>query len=54
VLTTLGDDLRMNANRIGKELLASRALEPGAIVVLVSVSTDLGHVASNFVKLHKL
>jgi pyruvate kinase len=54
VLTTLGDDLRMNADRIGKELLASRALEPGAIVVLVSVSTDLGHVASNFVKLHKL
>ena len=54
VLTTLGDDLRMNANRIGDELLASRALEPGAIVALVSVSTDLGHVSSNFVKLHKL
>jgi pyruvate kinase len=54
VLTTLGDDLRMNANRIGAELLASRVLEPGAIVALVSVSTDLGHGASNFVKLHKL
>jgi pyruvate kinase len=54
VLTTLGDDLMMNANRIGEELMTSRALEPGAIVALVSVSTDLGHVSSNFVKLHKL
>ena len=54
VLTELGDDLTTNANRIAGELLANRALESGAVVALVSVSTDLAHVASNFVKLHRV
>jgi pyruvate kinase len=54
VLTEIGDDVTTAATRIGDELVARHALEPGSVIVLVSVATDLAQGASNFVKLQKV
>jgi pyruvate kinase len=54
VLTDVGDDVASSAKRISDELVSSHALEPGSVVVLVSVSTDLGPGPTNFVKLQRV
>jgi pyruvate kinase len=54
VLTDLSGDLTVAANRIGDELVSRDAIEPGAVVVLVSVTTDVGQGAANFVKLQRV
>ena len=54
VLTELGDDVTEAARRIGEELVARQILEPGSVIVFVSVSNDLTHGGSNFVKLHQV
>jgi len=54
VLTHVDDDVTTAANHIGDELVSRHALESGSLIVLVSVSSDLAHGASNFVKLQKV
>jgi pyruvate kinase len=54
LLTEVSDDVTTTANRIGDELVARQALEPGSVIVFVSVSADLAHGASNFVKLQRV
>jgi pyruvate kinase len=54
VLTKVGDDLMTSTNRVRGELVSRHALEPGSIVVVVNVATDLAHEASNFVKVQRL
>jgi pyruvate kinase len=51
VLTEIGDDIAASARRLGDELVSRKALEAGAVIALVSVSTDLGLGPTNFVKL---
>jgi pyruvate kinase len=51
VLTEIGDDVAVSARRLGDELVARKAFEAGALIVLVSVSADLGRGPTNFVKL---
>ena len=41
VLTDIGDDVRLAASRIRDELFSHRAIDPGSVIVFVSVSTDL-------------
>jgi len=54
VLTDLSGDVASAASRIGKELVSRGALEPGAVIVLVSVTPDLAEEASNFLKLQRV
>ncbi len=51
VLTDLDDDVNVTASRIGSELVARGAIEPGSMIVLVSVAPDLAQGPSNFIKL---
>ena len=54
VLSEIGDDVATTGKRISDDLLARHALEPGAVVVFVSVSEELGPGPTNFVKLQKI
>ena len=54
LLTHLEDDVTSSARLIRDELLSRRLLEPGSVIVFVSVSTDLTQGGSNFVKLHRV
>jgi pyruvate kinase len=54
VLTEVGDDVTQAARRIRDDLLSRQILEPGSVIVFVSVSSDLSHGGSNFVKLHQV
>lgn len=54
VLTEIGEDVATTGQRISDDLLARHALEPGALVVFVSVSEELGPGPINFVKLQKI
>jgi pyruvate kinase len=54
ILTELGDDVAGVASRIAAELVARRLLEPGSVIVFVSVSTSLGPGPTNFVKLQRI
>jgi len=54
VLTEIGEDVATTGQRISDDLLARHALEPGALVVFVSVSEELGPGPTNFVKLQKI
>jgi pyruvate kinase len=54
VLTELGDGVTQVASHIRSDLLARHILEPGSVVVFVSVSNDLTQGGSNFVKLHQV
>ncbi len=51
VLTDLDDDVNVTAKRIGGELVSRGAIEPGSVIVLVSVASDLTEGPSNFIKL---
>jgi pyruvate kinase len=51
VLTELDDDVNVTARRIGRELVSRGAIEPGSVIVLVSVTTELTPGPSNFLKL---
>jgi pyruvate kinase len=51
VLTELDDDVNVTASRIGSELVTRGAIEPGSVIVLVSVTSDLAYGPSNFIKL---
>ena len=54
VLTEIGEDVATTGKRISDDLLARHTLEPGAVVVFVSVSEELGPGPTNFVKLQKI
>jgi pyruvate kinase len=54
VLTDLSDDVNVAASRIGNELVARGAITPGSVIVLVSVTPDLAHGPSNFLKLQRV
>jgi len=54
VLTDISEDVATTGKRISDDLLARHALEPGALVVFVSVSEELGPGPINFVKLQKI
>ena len=54
VLTDISEDVGTTGQRISDDLLARHALEPGALVVFVRVSEDLGPGPINFVKLQKI
>jgi pyruvate kinase len=51
VLTDLSDDVNVAASRIGSELVIRGAIEAGSVIVLVSVTDELSHGPSNFLKL---
>jgi pyruvate kinase len=51
VLTDVDDDVNVTASRIGRELVMRGAIEPGSVIVLVSVTTELTYGPSNFLKL---
>jgi hypothetical protein len=50
-LTDVDDDVNVTASRIGRELVMRGAIEPGSVIVLVSVTTELTYGPSNFLKL---
>ncbi len=50
VLTDLSDDVNVTASQIGRELVTRGAIEPGSVIVLVSVSDELTAGPSNFLK----
>jgi pyruvate kinase len=54
LLTDIANDVTASARHIRDELLSQHILEPGALIVFVSISNDLAHGASNFVKLHQV
>jgi pyruvate kinase len=54
VLTDLSGDVSVAASRIGAELVTRGALEPGSVIVLVSVTADLAPGPSNFVKVQRV
>jgi pyruvate kinase len=54
VLTEIGEDVAASARHLGDELIARKVLEAGAVIVLVSVSTDLAAGPTNFVKLARV
>jgi len=54
LLTDIEDDVTSSARHIRDELVSRRLLEPGSVIVFVSVSNDLTHGGSNFVKLHRV
>ena len=54
VLTDLAGDVNVAASRIGAELVTRGAIEPGSVIVLVSVTPDLTHGPSNFVKVQRV
>ena len=54
VLTDLSDDVNAAASRIGGELVARGVIERGSVIVLVSVTDDLSHGPSNFLKLQRV
>ena len=54
VLTDLSGDVNEAASRIGAELVTSGAIPEGSVIVLVSVTPDLTHGPSNFVKVQKV
>jgi pyruvate kinase len=54
VLTDLSDDVNVVASRIGAELVTSSAIPQGSVIVLVSVTPDLTHGPSNFVKVQRV
>jgi pyruvate kinase len=51
VLTELSDDVNESASRIGRQLVERGAIAAGSVIVLVSVSDELTHGPSNFLKL---
>jgi pyruvate kinase len=54
VLTELGDDVNVAANRIGAELVARNAIARGAAIVLVSINPNLAPGPSNFLKIQRV
>jgi len=54
ILTEIGEDVATTGKRISDDLLARHTLEPGAVVVFVSVSEELGPGPTNFVKLQRI
>jgi pyruvate kinase len=54
VLTDLSGDVNVAASRIGAELVTRGMLDPGSVIVLVSVSADLTQGPSNFVKVQRV
>jgi pyruvate kinase len=53
-LTDLSDEVNATATRIGSELVARGAVRSGSVIVVVSVTDDLSHAPSNFVKLQRV
>ena len=54
LLTAIHEDVSTSGKRISDDLLSRHLLEPGATVVFVSVSEELGPGPTNFVKLQKI
>ena len=54
VVTTLGADVADTAARVGRELVERGAIVQGSVVVLASISRELEHDGSNFLKLQRV
>jgi pyruvate kinase len=54
VLTDLSGDINTAAERISESLVASGAVQKGAVLVVVSVTPDLARGPSNFVKVQRV
>ena len=54
VLTDLSGDVNEAASRIGSELVTTRAIDSGSVIVLVNVTPDLSQGPSNFLKLQRV
>jgi pyruvate kinase len=54
VLDDLSGDVDAAARRIGAQLVERGAIQPGAVIAVVSVTPDLAPGPSNFVKLHRV
>ena len=54
VLTDLSGDVNLAAERIGSALVERGAIPSGAVIVLVSVTPDLGRGPSNVLKMQRV
>ncbi len=54
VVTTLGADVADTAARVGRELVERGVIASGSVVVLASISRELEHDSSNFLKLQRV
>ena len=54
VVADLAGDVGEAADRIGAALVARGDIAPGSVVVVVSVSPELGRGPSNFLKLQRV
>jgi pyruvate kinase len=54
LVTTLTDEVTETAARVGRELVERGAIAAGSVVVLASISRELEHEASNFLKLQRV
>ncbi len=52
--TNLGADVNEAVDRIGQALVARGAIAAASVIVVVSISPDLGHGPSNFLKLQRI
>ena len=50
----LGADVNEAVDRIGQALVARGAIAAASVIVVVSISPDLGHGPSNFLKLQRI
>jgi len=54
VVAALGAEVTDTAARVGRELVERGAIAPGSVVVLASISRELEHEASNYLKLQRV
>jgi hypothetical protein len=52
--TDIGENVDAAGALVGRELLSRGLVEPGASVVLISVSADLARTDANYLKVQKL
>jgi pyruvate kinase len=54
IVGDLGDDVAQALDRITEMLITRRLITPASVIVVVSISPDLAHVPSNFLKLQRI
>jgi pyruvate kinase len=54
IVCDLGDDVAQALDRITGMLITRRLVTPASVIVVVSISPDLSHVTSNFLKLQRI
>jgi pyruvate kinase len=54
LVSDLGSDVRQSIDRISEILVTRRLIAPSSVIVVVSISPDLSHGPSNFLKLERV